>query len=210
MAAIALAESSGDPNATNPQDNGGTQTSWGLWQDSDGTHNPPSPDWANPVVNARLAVAKLNTQGLGAWGTYTSGAYKAYYSAATTPASTIPATGGRAGQATAQLTAAQVSEQQAAAGNCALGYSQHVGIFFGHGPTIQFCVISKTQVRALAGGMYIVAGGLTALVGVAILAIATVPGFTAGRLVRQLERAPGGRRAVARTPRPGRAEGEAA
>ena len=77
MAAIALAESRGYPDATNPTDNNGTQTSWGLWQVSDGTHNP-LPDWADPVGNARLAVAKLKSQGLGAWGTYTSGAYRQY------------------------------------------------------------------------------------------------------------------------------------
>ena len=202
MAAIALAESSGDPNATNPTDNGGTQTSWGLWQISNGDHSTPSPNWASPVVNAQLAIHKLDDQGLGAWGTYTSGAYKAYYNGKTTPSDTVPATGGTATQATAELTAAQVSEQQSAAGRCALGYSQHVGIFFGHGPTIQFCVISKTQVRAVMGGVYIAAGGLTGLVGVVILLVATVPGFTANRLTRQLERAPGGSRAVARTPKP--------
>lgn len=194
MAAIALAESSGDPNATNPTDNNGTQTSWGLWQISNGTHSTPSANWANPVVNAKLAIAKLDDPqgGLKEWGTYDSGAYKAYLNEKTTPSDTIPATGGTATQATAELTAAQVSEQESAAGQCALGYSQHVGIFFGHGPTIQFCVISKSQVRAVMGGVYIAAGGLTGLVGVAILLVATVPGFTAGRLVRQLERrAPG-------------------
>ena len=215
MAAIALAESSGDPNATNPADNGGTQTSWGLWQISNGDHSTPSPNWASPVVNAQLAIHKLNDQGLGAWGTYTSGAYKAYYNGRTTPSDTVPATGGTATQATAELTAAQVSEQQSAAGRCALGYSQHVGIFFGHGPTIQFCVISKTQVRAVMGGVYIVAGGLTVLVGVAIVIVATAPGV-AGRVAGRLAaRVPGGGRAVAATPRPagarspvGRASGE--
>ena len=79
MAAIALAESSGDPAATNPTDNNGTQTSWGLWQISDGTHNMPSPDILTPMGNARAAVAKYQSQGLGAWGTYTSGAYRVFY-----------------------------------------------------------------------------------------------------------------------------------
>lgn len=79
MAAIALAESGGDPAAENPADNGGKQTSWGLWQISDGTHNQPANNILDPRVNARQAVAKYQAQGLGAWGTYTSGAYKRYY-----------------------------------------------------------------------------------------------------------------------------------
>lgn len=78
MAAIAEAESSGRTDATNPTDNGGRQTSWGLWQISTGTHAEPSPNWADPATNAQLAIQKLNTQGLGAWGTYTSGKYKQF------------------------------------------------------------------------------------------------------------------------------------
>src|SRR5271170_712941 len=49
MAAIAEAESGGNPAITNPNDNGGTQTSWGLWQISLGNHDEPSPNWNNPV-----------------------------------------------------------------------------------------------------------------------------------------------------------------
>lgn len=78
MAAIALAESSGDPTAANPRDNNGTQTSWGLWQISLGNHDEPNPNWADPVENAKLAYGKWKTQGLRAWGTYTSGKYKKY------------------------------------------------------------------------------------------------------------------------------------
>lgn len=78
MAAIAEAESGGNSDALNPSDNGGTQSSFGLWQISNGTHTPPAPNWNNPNENARLAVAKFNSQGLTAWGTYDSGAYKQY------------------------------------------------------------------------------------------------------------------------------------
>jgi len=78
MAAIALAESSGRPDALNPNDNNGTQSSFGLWQLSNGTHQPPSPNWADPLENAKLAVAKYKSQGIGAWGTYTSGVYKRF------------------------------------------------------------------------------------------------------------------------------------
>lgn len=82
MAAIALAESSGNPDALNPDDNNGTQSSFGLWQISNGTHSPPAANWANPAENARLAVAKVQSQGLGAWGTYVSGAYKKFLNGA--------------------------------------------------------------------------------------------------------------------------------
>lgn len=78
MASIALAESSGNPNAINPTDNNGSQTSWGLWQISNGTHAPVSSTWNSPLTNAQLAVQKFNSQGLGAWGTYTSGSYLHY------------------------------------------------------------------------------------------------------------------------------------
>jgi hypothetical protein len=78
MAAIALAESGGNPSALNPVDNHGKQSSFGLWQISNGTHAPPAINWYDPRVNAGLAVGKLRSQGLQAWGTYTSGAYRQF------------------------------------------------------------------------------------------------------------------------------------
>ena len=83
MAAIALAETggSGDPNSLNTHDSngqGGTQTSAGLWQISNGTTTVFSPDWANPIVNGAAAVSKLNSQGLRAWGTFQNGSYLKY------------------------------------------------------------------------------------------------------------------------------------
>jgi hypothetical protein len=99
MAAIAEAESSGNPNAENTTDNNGTQTSWGLWQISLGNHNEPASNWNNPVENATLAINKLETQGLSAWGTYDSGAYLAplQANANVTPASSFPANTGSGG-----------------------------------------------------------------------------------------------------------------
>lgn len=67
MAAIALVESSGDPNSNNTIDNNGKQTSWGLWQISDGTHNQPVPNINDPLTNARAAVDKFNGNGLWPW-----------------------------------------------------------------------------------------------------------------------------------------------
>ncbi len=97
MAAIAEAESSGRTDATNPTDNGGAQTSWGLWQISLGNHNAPSPQWADPVTNAKLAIGKLNSQGLGAWGTYTSGAYRSHLQGNVPPGTGSLPGGGSAG-----------------------------------------------------------------------------------------------------------------
>jgi hypothetical protein len=67
MAGVALAESGGDPSVNNYTDNNGTQTSWGLWQISNGTHSQPIANINDPLVNAQQAVAKLNSQGIGAW-----------------------------------------------------------------------------------------------------------------------------------------------
>jgi TP901 family phage tail tape measure protein len=71
MAAIALAESDGYTRRPNSTGSG----AFGLWQIL-GQIVPG--DLGNPLVNAANAVAKLRTQGLGAWATYTSGAYRQY------------------------------------------------------------------------------------------------------------------------------------
>lgn len=95
MASIALAESSGIADNVNATDNGGTQSSYGLWQISTGSHTAPSGNWSDPAANAQLALQKLQSQGLSAWGTYTSGAYQTYLPSGTT----LPA-GAASGSAT--------------------------------------------------------------------------------------------------------------
>ena len=94
MAAIALAESGGNPAENNYTDNNGTQTSWGLWQVSDGTHNEYIPNLNDPLTNAKAAVAKYKQQGLSAWGTYDSGAYRQFYKGNVPPSSLPPGGGG--------------------------------------------------------------------------------------------------------------------
>jgi hypothetical protein len=72
-AAIALAESGGNPNAKNPE---GPEHAEGLWQikGQDVAGNP-----FNPEVSAANAVAKYKAaKGFSPWTTYTSGAYKQY------------------------------------------------------------------------------------------------------------------------------------
>lgn len=159
MAAIAEAESGGDASITNPNDNNGTQTSWGLWQISLGNHEAPAPNWADPVENARLAIGKLNDQGLSAWGTYDSGAYQAYLSDKTAANLTdIPQGPDAASQGA--LTAAST-----ATANCAWGIGSPVpdpsilgfhplGSFQG-----QICIVSKSQARALIG-VWLLGGGV--------------------------------------------------
>jgi hypothetical protein len=173
MAAIAEAESSGDPTALNPTDNGGRQTSWGLWQISLGNHNAPSPNWADPATNAKLAIGKLNSQGLGAWGTYTSGAYKAFLSNKTTAAATPAGAGPNKVQTAALTTSAQ------AQASCAWSISSFVPnpSILGFHPLGSFqgsvCVFSKAQARALIGfgllaaGVYIITTGAFQLAAVA-------------------------------------------
>ena len=157
MAAIAEAESSGDPLATNPTDNNGTQTSWGLWQISDGTHNPPAAAWSDPATNAGLALSKLQSQGLGAWGTYTSGAYKGFLSDKTT-ADLTAATGPSAVDQAAQTQAAT------SGATCLWGFAgadlHNIGLGPIHGPSGvgAFCVLSRPQGRALMGAGFLVAG----------------------------------------------------
>lgn len=72
MAAIAEAESGGNPKAENAS--GAT----GLWQILGAVRPADQSHLTSPQVNAREAVLKDQTQGLGAWTTYTSGAYKKF------------------------------------------------------------------------------------------------------------------------------------
>lgn len=88
MAAIAMAESSGNPRAHNPL---GLDNSYGLWQiNMLGDMGPArrkqfgisrNEELFDPAVNARAAAKILSGQGLAAWSTYTNGAYKRYMGA---------------------------------------------------------------------------------------------------------------------------------
>jgi Lysozyme like domain len=155
-AAIAEAESGGNPGAVNPNDNGGRQSSFGLWQISTGTHTPPSPNWADPATNAQLAVAKFRGAGntFSPWGTYDSGAYRAYLSPGTTPDTNVS---GNPAALTAQLTAATQAD-------CLIGFSGVPGTswindLFGSGGNVgSFCLLSRSQARGWIGAA-LLAGG---------------------------------------------------
>jgi hypothetical protein len=157
MAAIAEAESSGDPGATNPTDNNGRQTSWGLWQISNGDHSAP-PNWSSPAGNAQLAIGKLNSQGLTAWGTYTSGAYKAFLSDKTTAAA-APAGAGPDAVTTAALAAGAQAQAYCAWSVSSFVPNPSIAGFHPFG-SLQgnVCLIAKSQVRALLGVGLLIAG----------------------------------------------------
>jgi soluble lytic murein transglycosylase-like protein len=73
MTAIALAESGGRSDAYN------SSTATGLWQVEVSAHPQyTKAELENPATNAEAAVEVFTSQGLGAWTTYTSGAYKNY------------------------------------------------------------------------------------------------------------------------------------
>lgn len=76
MAAIAMAESSGNTQAIDHDANGSTD--YGLWQINSVHGYNPTLLLSNPLYNAKAAVAVYNSSGLGAWTTYTSGAYEKY------------------------------------------------------------------------------------------------------------------------------------
>lgn len=91
MAAIAMAESSGNPRAHNPNRSTG-DNSYGLWQinmiDGMGPDRrrafgiPRNEALWDPAVNAAAARMVHKWQGFGAWSVYRSGAYRQYLPAA--------------------------------------------------------------------------------------------------------------------------------
>lgn len=83
MAGIALAESSGNPAAVGDKNLAPAKgPSIGLWQINIGSREHPNLGTAesltDPQANANAAFAIFQQQGLGAWTTYTTGAYLKY------------------------------------------------------------------------------------------------------------------------------------
>lgn len=82
MAAIAMAESGGESTAENPSG------ASGLWQILGAVDSSDQSHLMDPETNAKEAVLKYKSQGLNAWVTYTSGAYKKYLKSGVAPADT--------------------------------------------------------------------------------------------------------------------------
>lgn len=184
MAAIAFPESSADPlNVQQGQPY--STTGWGLWQITPGNSVPTvGVDKAllDPMTNARAAVAKYNASktargnGFLPWTTYTSGKYLRYMQTGVSPE--LP--GGPAGMIGSSIGAALAAAGAAggldAAGtgptSCLIGFNGvDVPLFGTQG---SFCVLSKSEGRAIIGALILLAGGVTMLIG-GILLVGSVP-----------------------------------
>ena len=182
MAAIAMAESDGCSTALNPSG------ASGLWQILGAVNPADQGNLFDPAVNAKEATLKYSSQGLGAWVTYTSGAYKGYLSGSTTPDTNVPTL--------------DASDTASAGGDCAITMpSIDLGVTSIGGT----CLVTYSTERALIAGALMGVAGIMALAGLIILAAAgfqrsgalstaadaaaVVPG--AGRLARGLTAAHG-------------------
>jgi hypothetical protein len=113
-AAIALAESAGNPLAAYPgttvaAGQGSTADATGLWQILGlPAGNFTAAELTDPVWNARMAVAKYQQAGnsFSPWATYTSGAYEQFLQSGVSPSSSGVPTAPAAAGATAAATAA--------------------------------------------------------------------------------------------------------
>lgn len=183
MAAIAEAESGGNPQAVNSQ-----SQATGLWQINLGAGNGKfvpggAAQATNPAANASAAVAIEKAQGLGAWTTYTSGAYKQFISGSTTPDTNVPG-----------IATLASSSSSSAASTCLVA-APSAGVF---GITLAGggCMVTKSEGRAVLGVLVMMAGGVLVLPGVLLLgafafqrpgaqaaAVRVIPG-PAGKAVR--------------------------
>jgi len=155
MAAIALAESRGETTDVNRTDNHGTQSSYGLWQISTGTHKEPDPNWADPVVNAKLAIGKLKSQGLNAWGTFSSGAYKPFLKNGVPPTSV-------SGGSTVDVSNPSTTTTAFDSADCAWQLKLPVAG--------QTCIATNVQVRGILGVLLLGTGVVVGLFGIIAIA----------------------------------------
>lgn len=164
MAAIAEAESGGCSTAYNAS--GAT----GLWQILGAVDPSDQSKLTNPSINAKEALLKYKDQGLGAWVTYTTGAYKAFLKGSTTPDTNVP--GGGGGGSTATLTAATSPGCLLAIPSVDLKVTS-----IGGG-----CIVTKSEGRAVIGAMVMMSGGVILGVGVLVLVALGLKHAGAGRV----------------------------
>lgn len=89
-----------------------------------------------------------------------------------------------AGSATA---ASAGSSATPAGSDCAFSVGgQHIGLIFGHGPTLpSACLIRKTEIRALMGGLLMLAGAGPFLLGALIVAAGAFTGTRTGQAAQR-------------------------
>jgi hypothetical protein len=182
-AAIAEAESSLIPDNTQKGQPYAT-TGWGLWQITPGDSEPQfGTDSAlnDPLTNAKAAVAKYNGAGgnFSPWTTYEDGAYKQFLNSSTTPDTS--GTSSSSGGGTTSSTSATVA--QSVASECIIGIpnvdpASSIPLIGGLFPSTSVCIISKSQGRALLGGLMIGVAGLIGIVSVGVLLKAVTSGNT--------------------------------
>jgi hypothetical protein len=164
-AAIAEAESGGVSNRAYPSTyvtpgQGSATDATGLWQILGPPAGFTAAQLTDPSSNAAMAVAKYQQAGnsFTPWVTYTNGAYLASLSSGTTPDPNVP--GG--GTTAATLTAAQ----QAGSTTCLIGFNTPSVLGLGGGTV---CILSKAQMRNIAGSALIVGGGVLVLAGLVLI-----------------------------------------
>lgn len=121
MAAIAMAESTGDPKAHNTK---GRDNSYGLWQINMLGRMGPSrrkqlgidsnEQLKDPKINARAAYMVYKQQGFNAWSVYKSGAYQRFMGGATANAGVAPTFISNAAPASTSSAGGSVTTPQAA------------------------------------------------------------------------------------------------
>lgn len=183
-------ESGGKPNALSPTGaQGVAQFEPGTWQAEGCTGSPDN------VNDGMKCYAKLMYQLVQQYHGNVRDALAAYnagsqdISAGYGYADTILANAGQSSTLTSKggtgnansgmgttSTAAVAAAQSSLSSTCVIGFGGIPGTsflndIFGSGGNVgQFCILSKSEVRALLGGLLLVAGGMTAMVGVLILA----------------------------------------
>src|ERR1019366_4222610 len=106
MAAIAQAESNGNPSDVNRKASEGPGGSWGLWQINETAHPQyDTQSLLNPSYNAGAAVAVKASQGLSAWSTYTHTTSGGYVGPGSSAAAFPPFLTGGAGSTSSSGTA---------------------------------------------------------------------------------------------------------
>jgi len=182
-AAIAEAESGGDPAQTSRNPDGGTNV--GLWQlDTPGGvgagHSVA--DLKDPFLNAALAVnGSKNGTNWASWETFANGAYKAFLSGSTTPDTASVPDGTLAG-GTATGTGGGTATATGAGTPCLLAWpSVSLAVTSVGGG----CIITKSAARAIVGGLLLGSAGILGIAALIILASSAFDQTGAGRAVVQ-------------------------
>lgn len=165
MAAVAMAESGGGNVIQQGQPY--STTGWGLWQITPGnSESQCGTDAAllNPATNACAAVAKYNSQGTGAWTTYTSGKYRGFLQLGVTPdlsvsaKTTAPSGGGGGGGSGAPTDPLKACFWGITVPTTAGFVESLVTFGLAGGQTNQLCFITKGQVKAITSAVAIGTG----------------------------------------------------